>query len=187
MHRRRSLLPFCWLAALGACTPIGLWLWDDPAFEVARVRILQEPAGDSAVTVALQVRNPNDYELSTTRFELTLLLDGHLVGRYERDSIIPLSRAGADTLSLPFHPSAGATPRRLAAFRGGTHRFAVEGRAMLKTPFGDRPVRVDHAGDIAFGGAVESASGGGRSRIPPGLSTSPWPAVWGGADPSPRQ
>ena len=187
MIRRHTLVPFCWLAALGGCTPVGLWLWQEPAIEVARLRIDDQPARDSAVTVALSVRNPNDYDLSTARFELMLLLDGQPVGHYERDSIIPLARSGADTLSLPFHPSAGTTPGTLVALRTGTRRFVVQGRAVLKTPFGYHPVRVDHAGDMAMSDAAEPAGGEG-SQAHPGLPTiDRLPAVWQGSVPRPRR
>jgi len=174
--RHRALLALG-LGALGACTPLGFWVYDDPAFEVSRVRVGTEPATDSTVLVALYVWNPNDYDLSTTRLELQLRLDGRTVGHFRRDSIIPVSPSETTTLSLPFFPERGATPQ-LAAFRTGTHRFQVEGVAVFQTPFGDRRVRVAHAGDMAFGEA-EPVSGSAGSETRPGLPMpNRWPAVW---------
>ena len=176
--RRTAGLAF-WLGALGACTPLGFWVYDDPAFEVSRVRLDAEQATDSTVLVALYVWNPNDYDLSTARLDLELRLDGKMIGRFRRDSIIPFEPATTATVSLPFIPEPGTTRGQLAAFRTGTHKFQVQGKAVFQTPFGDRSVRVAHAGDMAFGGAAEPVSGGAGSEKGPGLPMpNRWPAVW---------
>ena len=186
--RRTATLPLWWIAALGGCTLLGLWVYEDPALEVSRVRMEAEPVTDSTVLVALYVWNPNDYELTTARFELRLRLDGQTVGHFSRDSIIPVPKAGTATVSLPFLPASRGAGGRLAALRHGTHRFLVEGRAVFKTPFGDRRVRVAHAGDMAFGGTVEPVIGGEGSQTRPGLPMpNRWPAVWRGPDVRPRR
>jgi hypothetical protein len=158
MRRRLIPLRFWWIAALPACTPLGVWVYEEPELEVARVRVSSDTAADSTVLVALALRNPNDYDLSTTRFELQLQLDDHTVGSYVRDSIVPLPRIATATLDLPFIPPSGGAKERLAALRSGTHRFVVEGRAVYRTPFGKRNVRVAHAGDMAFGAPGEGGS-----------------------------
>lgn len=188
MTIRRALLPALGFAGFAACTPIGLWVWEEPAFEVARVRLGQATPADSAVAVALYVWNPNDYDLSTERFELSLQLDGHTVGHYARDSIIPISQRAADTLTLTFLPAA-ATRRRFEGSDTGTHRFAVEGHAVLSTPFGARPVKVAHAGDIAFGGYAQPARGRKPRKPPPGVELpdpEDWPTSWRDWGRSPR-
>jgi LEA14-like dessication related protein len=184
--RRLALIGF-WLGALGACTPLGFWVYDDPAFEVSRVRLDMEQATDSTVLVALYVWNPNDYDLSTTRLELRLQLDGKTVGHFRRDSIIPVPPSATATLSLPFIPASNTTGGQLAAFRTGTHRFEVEGQAVFQTPFGDRRVRVAHAGDMAFG-TSEPVSGSSGSETRPGLPMpNRWPAVWRNPYPRPTR
>lgn len=143
-----------------------MWVYGDPGFEVSRVRLQAEPAADSAVLVALTLWNPNDYDITTARFELHLRLDNHTIGRFERDSIIHMTKVDTTTLALAFIPTSGATPDRLAAFHSGsTHRFLVEGRAIYNTPFGERKVRVAHGGAVAFSDGVsqadvDSATGG---------------------------
>jgi hypothetical protein len=138
--------------ALGGCTPLGLWLYQEPAFEVSEVRLQHEIPADSTVLVGLAVWNPNDYELTTTRFELKLDIDGHTVGRYSRDSIIPVGRITTDTLSLPFLPPSDRKDR-VGTLPPGTHRVEVEGNAVLATPFGERRIRVAHAGDVVVDSA----------------------------------
>jgi len=184
---RRIALTAMWWVAISACTPLGVWVYDDPGFEVQRVRFQPDQETDSTVVVALLLWNPNDYDLSTARFDLKLRLDDATVGRFERDSIIPMGQVETTQLALPFIPTPAAAGK-LAKFSSGTHRFLVEGRATFDTPFGKRTVRVAHGGEIAFGGDVEPAAGnaGGVERRP-GLPLPEWsPSVWPRLEPNPR-
>ncbi len=188
--RPTGLLPLCWMVALSACTPLGVWIYQDPAFEVSRVRLDSEHAADSTVVVAIQVWNPNDFEISTSRLELRLRLDGQTVGHFERDSVIEVPRnATATTVSLSFVRTSAATRSRLESLRTGTHRFLVEGRAVMKTPIGDRRVRVAHSGDMAFGGSSDvEGSGEAAQPVSSGQSVPDrYPAVWRGPEPPPRR
>jgi LEA14-like dessication related protein len=149
----------CLVSATAACTPLGLWIYDDPKLEVSRVRVDKDGAGAAPVVVGLAVWNPNLYALSTARLELQLRLDDVTVGHFDRDSIIPLPQGGLADLALPLTVPSGRIRERIRAMASGTHRFAVEGRATLSTPFGPRDVPFEHAGDLAFGGAKETQAG----------------------------
>jgi len=151
----RRLPGICLITAIAACTPLGLWVYDDPGLEVSRVRLAHDAAGAAPVVVGLAVWNPNDYDLSTSRLELKLRLDDVTVGHYSRDSIIPVPQTGLADLALPLTVPTGAVRERIRRLASGTHRFAVEGRATFSTPFGRRNVRFAHAGDLAFGGGNE--------------------------------
>jgi hypothetical protein len=159
LTRSRRLLGACLLSAAGACTPIGLWVYDDPGLEVSRVRLNHDTAGAQPVVLGLAINNPNDYDLSTARFELQLRLDDVPVGHFSRDSIIPLPQLAIADMLLPLTVTPGEGLNRIRALSKGTHRFAVEGRATFSTPFGLRDVRFAHAGDMAFGGT----GGGGTA------------------------
>lgn len=159
MMSSRRLLGACLVTAAAACTPLGLWIYDDPGLEVSRVRLGRAGAGAAPVVVGLAVWNPNDYELSTARIELRLRLDDVTVGHFSRDSIIPVPKSGLADLALPLTVPAGRMRDRIRTLASGTHRFAVEGQATFSTPFGRRNVRFAHAGDLAFGGGSEVAVG----------------------------
>jgi len=153
--RRRRLLGVCAAAAVLACTPMGLWVYDDPGLEVSRVR-LDHGARNDPVVVGLAVWNPNDYDVTTARLELQLKLDDVPVGHFSRDSIVPVPQVGLADLTLPLTVPQGEVRRRIRTLGSGTHRFAVEGRATFSTPFGPRNVRFAHQGDLAFRGANEA-------------------------------
>ena len=74
-----------WLVLLGSCTPLGLWMYEDPVVTVARVtlEVREKPTAASPVVVALAVDNRNDYPLSATRMEVWLRLDGVPIGAAE--------------------------------------------------------------------------------------------------------
>lgn len=159
----RGLLGACMVTAVAACTPLGLWVYDDPGLEVSRVRLDRDAAGAAPVVVGLAVWNPNDYDLSTARLELQLRLDDVTVGHFSRDSIIPVPQAGLADFALPLTVPTGPIRERIRRLGSGTHRFAVVGRAIFSTPFGRRNVRFAHAGDLAFGGGIEVGVGSSLS------------------------
>ncbi|MEO7476771.1 MAG: LEA type 2 family protein [Gemmatimonadales bacterium] len=145
-----------WLLPALACTPLGVWLYEDPRVTVSRVRVDAAVAG-APVVVALDVRNPNDYALAATRLELRLSLDDLPIGRLDRDSSVSLP-TGSAIVALPLVPERGTTPARLEGFRTGIHRFTIQGRATLSTPVGKRKVRFAQEGELAFGSPASSAS-----------------------------
>lgn len=145
----------CAAATVVACTPLGVWVYDDPGLEVSRVRVEHETSRDPLV-LGLAVWNPNDYDVTTARLELQLKVDDVPVGHYSRDSVIPVPQVGLADLTLPLTVPKGQVRQRIRALSSGTHRFAVEGRATFSTPFGRRKVRFAHEGDLSFRGANEA-------------------------------
>ncbi len=139
------------------CTPLGIWVYDDPAVTVARVRLDADAHGTSPVVVALDVRNPNDYPLATTRFELRLRLDDLPIGQLDRDSSVSVPKGTTSSVAVPLVPDRRATPARLRAFGSGIHRFAIVGRATFTTPLGKRKVRFAQEGELAFGPSLLQA------------------------------
>lgn len=157
--RRCRLLEKMWLLLPAvACTPLGLWMYQDPGVSVSRVRLGTEPADSSPVVVALDVSNPNDYGVSTTRVELRLRLDDRPIGRLDRDSHVALPKVGTSTVALPLVPDGGTSAAQLRALGSGVHRFMVEGRATFATPIGSRKVRFAQEGQLAFGPPASPAS-----------------------------
>jgi LEA14-like dessication related protein len=143
---------FGWLVPVAACTPLGVWIYEDPGVTVSRVRVAPDGQGPSPVIVALDLRNPNDFAVSTTRVELWLVLDGLAIGRLDQDSSVALPK-GTATVALPLTPNRATTPARLRAFGSGIHRFSVKGRATFSTPVGKRKVRFTQTGEMVFGPA----------------------------------
>jgi LEA14-like dessication related protein len=142
-----------WLGLLSACTPVGLWLYQDPVVTVAGIRLNLEaarPSGSSPVIVALAVKNSNDYPLSTEQVELSLRLDGIPIGSLKRDSTVQVATDTVSMVALALALEEQATSEQLQALISGTHNFAVRGRATFRTPIGMRKVRFAQEGDMVF-------------------------------------
>jgi len=152
MRRMRSF-GAAWLVLLESCTPLGLWMYEDPVVTVARVSLELREAHLSAspVVVSLAVDNRNDYPVSTTRMEVSLRLDGVPIGRLRQDSTVEVPMEGVSTVALPLALEKRATPSHLRTLGGGSHRFAVSGRATFQTPIGTRKVRFAEEGKMIFG------------------------------------
>ena len=151
--RRTKWFRAAWLVLLESCTPLGLWMYEDPVVTVARVSLELREAHLSAspVVVSLAVDNRNDYSVSTTRMEVSLRLDGVPIGRIRQDSTVEVPMEGVSTVALPLALERRATPSHLRTLGGGSHRFAVSGRATFQTPIGPRKVRFAEEGEMIFG------------------------------------
>jgi LEA14-like dessication related protein len=149
MSLRESILMVGVMSAT-ACTPLGLWVYDDPSVTVARVRLAEKPTSKAPVLIALEVHNPNDYDLSTVAVELLLRLDDVQIGQSSRDRTVPLPKGTTSTLEVPLVPARGAAASRFPSFLNGPHRFAIRGRAQFATPFGKRKVSFAQEGQIVF-------------------------------------
>ena len=140
------------MAGVVACTPLGLWMYEDPAVTVSRVRLDADARGTPPVIVALDLRNPNDYALSATSVQFSLRLDELPIGQLTHTiSSVEVPKVGTSTVAVPLEPDQGTTPARLKALSSGMHQFAVEGEATFATPIGSRRVRFAEEGELVFG------------------------------------
>ncbi len=136
-----------------ACTPLGVWVYEDPGVTVSRVRLGTDSLSLAPVLIALDVQNPNDYPVSTLHVQLSLELDDERIGELNRDSAVVLPSDTTSTVALPLVVAAGLPAGRLTTLRVGIHRFTVMGRADFSTPIGKRKVRFAQEGDLSFGAA----------------------------------
>ena len=158
--RRMGWMRAAWLLPLGSCTPLGLWIYEDPVVTVSRVtlELRQSPSSASPVVVALDVHNRNDYPLSSTRMEVSLRLDGIPIGGLRQDSTLPVPMEGVSTVALPLALEKRATASQLRTLDPGSHRYLVSGRATFQTPIGTRRVRFAEEGDMIFGRRLSQSS-----------------------------
>ena len=103
-----------WLFLLSGCTPLGLWMYEDPVITVSRITVdLRRSAPiQSPVVVALAVKNANDYPISTEQVELALRLDGVPIGQIRRNSRMQLATDTTSTVALQPRTTPMADPRR---------------------------------------------------------------------------
>ena len=138
---------------LGGCTPLGLWMCEDPVVTVSQITFQFARSGTTSapVIVALALENTNDYPLEAEQVELSLRLDGVPIGQLKQDSTVSVATDTVSTVTLPLAVERRATPERLRSMQSGTHTFAVRGRATFQTPIGKRDVRFAQEGSLVFG------------------------------------
>lgn len=144
-----------------ACTPLGLWLYEDPVVTVSRITLeLRKPARAKPppVVVALDVKNVNDYPLSAERLELSLRVDGISVGKLRHDSTVAVATESISTLAVAMPVERWAISDRLEASRRVSHIVAVQGRATFRTPIGIRKVRFAQAGEMVFSERISGST-----------------------------
>ena len=142
-----------WGMLLGGCTPLGLWMYEDPVVTVAQitVQVARSSPTSTPVIVALALENTNDYPLEAEQVELSLRLDGVPIGQLKRESPVPVATDTVSTVALPLPVEQRATAEHLRRIASGTHTFAVRGRARFQTPIGKRDVRFAQEGALVFG------------------------------------
>jgi LEA14-like dessication related protein len=160
----RSSAGWCrlvWAVALGGCTPLGLWVYDDPVVTVSQITLQfgEGRASESPVLVAIDLKNGNDYPISTRRVELSLRLDGIPIGDIRRDSAMELVRDMVATMALPVALTRKTSAYQLRSLGSGTHTFAVRGHATFRTPMGTRKVPFAQEGSMIFGVRPQVSSG----------------------------
>ncbi len=141
-------------------------MYDDPKVTVSHVSVGRDSLAAAPVLVGLELENINDYPLTTVHVQLALELDSLPIGALDEDSTMILPKQATSTVDLSLAPSAGMPRGRLAAIASGTHRFEVNGTAVITTPFGKREVRFAQVGDLEFEGGDSASSSSALDHEP---------------------
>ena len=149
-----------WGILLVGCTPLGLWMYEDPVVTVSQITVQFARSGvtPAPVIVALALQNTNDYPLEAEQVELSLRLDGVPIGQLKRDSTVPVATDTVSTVALPLSVDRNTTARHLRSIGAGAHTCAVRGRATVQTPIGKRDVRFAQEGSLVFGVRPKSST-----------------------------
>jgi len=147
----RRLVPVL-SALLGACTPLGAWVYDAPRFAVAEIHPMAPGGGRQGFEFVLTGCNLNDYDLM------------------------------ADSLALPMRDSARVTvaltvsDEALRQYQDGREvPFTVRSVGTMRTPMGPKVFNASHRGTVqmaADSGArwtatIQNACRPGSSVLPP--------------------
>jgi hypothetical protein len=121
-----------------ACTPLGLWIYEDPAlaFGAARLR----SGAPASAQLDLIIRNANDYDLTLLSSDVMLDVGGRPVGRVVLQHDVTLGRndASSVTIVLPYADPDPALDR--AAEGEGQIAYRVSATVRVRTPIGARRV-----------------------------------------------
>lgn len=141
---RRIVIPIILAASVPACTPLGLWIYQEPTVEVTSVRL--DPALGAAfpVQLAFAVSNANDFEVSLVRVHVRFSVGGSSM--IDRDLSTAAAFAARDRQVVHIGVAPGDLVPGSARRLSGTHPYTIEGFAVLKTPIGERRIPFARAG-----------------------------------------
>ena len=147
---RRWLTAAIIAAALMGCKTLGSALhFAEPEVQLKEVQITGLGLSGGTLNLALDVYNPNDYRLRSTRLELGIDLEGTHFGDALLETPLELPGQQHTLVAVPVRfewAGVGAGARGLLARQA--IRFGLTGTAYLGTPLGDRRVQVRGSGDV---------------------------------------
>jgi hypothetical protein len=136
------------IVLLGACTPVGAWVYEDPSFSIrdAVLQHGQDPGGVSSDSLQLRFSscNLNDYDLLGEAFDAQLLLGGRPAGNGQREQPYFLHNRDTSGVTITLALDSGW----LARIPAGKSRFEVVGNLLIKSPIGDRHVALRERGNL---------------------------------------
>ena len=167
----RTTVMVCAIAvALAACTPLGVWVYEDPSFALQSITLRSGPdsrAGADSMELVFAGCNRNDYEVVGESLSTSLHVDGHKVAQGRRDQPYRIATRDSAPVSITLAMQGdwiyGATELPVE----------VESELLLKLPNGERRYAMSQKGILTMkeGKAVLRVAEARRCR--PGTSALP--------------
>lgn len=152
-HRARTprVLPWALCAAalaLGACSVLQRFSFTPPAVALETVTVTGVSLSGGAVTLHLDVHNPNPYALHGTEFSVDVELEGTPFGRVVRDEplTLPATEHSRVDLALQFTWAGVGAAARGIIDRGAV-AYGLRGRFLVDTPIDQRWVEIGTTGE----------------------------------------
>lgn len=121
----------------------------EPEVQLKEVQVTGLGLSGGTLNLALDVYNPNDYRLRSTRLELGIDLENTHFGDALLETPLELPSQQHTLVTVPVRfewAGVGAGARALLSRQA--IRFGLTGTAYLGTPLGDRRVQVHGSGDV---------------------------------------
>ena len=128
------------------------WFMEKPSFVLRGVMISPRSFTEMKLLIALDVRNPNRFDLTLKSFECTVYLDTDEIGkgRLEKEILIPSS--STTRIEVPIDVKFKDLGESLKAiFTTGNLPYRIEGRADVGTAFGSLNYSFSEEGQTHLG------------------------------------
>jgi len=150
-RRRTRLLrsAICALLGLTSCSTLSRFRFEQPTLRLETIEITGLDLSGGSFTLWLDVFNPNNYEITTTRIVAELELEGTHFGSTELRSETSLPSAQHTRVALPVTftwEGVGAATRAL--LQRGAVNYDMEARMWLGASLGNRQVVLRRRGEV---------------------------------------
>jgi len=140
----------CVVVLLAGCKTLGSALhFTEPDVQLKEVQITGIGLSGGTLNLQLDVFNPNDFRLRSTRLELGIDLENVHFGDALLETPLDLPSQQHTLVTVPVRfewAGVGAGAKGLLTRQA--IRFGLTGTAFLGTPLGDRQVQVRGSGDV---------------------------------------
>ena len=147
--RRASLLMLAATATLVSCATLRQLSFERPSVELDTVEIVGLGLDGVSLVLWLDVYNPNDYDIQTSRLDAALDLEGTHFGSATLHDNTSLAATSHTLVKVPASFSwegVGAAARAL--LRRGTVGYDLETELRVQTSVGGRTVSLRHRGEV---------------------------------------
>ncbi|MGH7547865.1 MAG: LEA type 2 family protein [Gemmatimonadales bacterium] len=136
-------------AVLVACATLGKLVFQEPAIELQEINITGLGLSGGTLDLVLDVWNPNDYRIRSTRLEVGIALEGTHFGDALLDRPLDLSPTNHSRIVVPVRFEwAGLGAGAKALLTRKAVAYGITGTVALDTPLGDKRVVVTGTGDV---------------------------------------
>jgi LEA14-like dessication related protein len=147
--RCARLLAVAATATVVSCATLRQLSFEPPTLQLDAVEISRIDLNGVSLVLWLDVFNPNDYQIQTTRVEAELDLEDTHFGNATLDESVSLAAASHTLVKLPASFSwdgVGAAARALLG--RGTVDYDLDTRLRVQTSLGARTVSLRHRGEV---------------------------------------
>jgi LEA14-like dessication related protein len=147
---RRWIAGVCVVAGFAGCKTLGNALhFSEPEVQLKEIQITGIGLSGGTLNLALDVFNPNDYRLRSTRLELGIDLENVHFGDALLETPLELPSQQHTLVTVPVRFEwAGVGAGAQGLLTRQAIRFGLTGTAFLATPLGDRRVQVRGSGEV---------------------------------------
>ncbi len=149
--RIRRFAYVAFLTALSACTPLGLWVYEDPSMALRQATTVRPLGGINGAADSLELVlvgcNLNDYDLTGQSVRSRLAINGQTVAEGVSDRRILLATRDTSrfSVSLPL-------PEVLRTADGTPQAFELLVASVVQTPLGQRDLTYSLRGQVQRSG-----------------------------------
>jgi len=132
-----------------SCATLGKLVFQEPAIELQEINVTGLGLTGGTLDLVLDVWNPNDYRIRSTRLEVGIDLEGTHFGDALLDRPLDLSPTNHSRIVVPVRFEwAGLGAGAKALLTRKAVAYGITGTVALDTPLGDKRVVVTGTGDV---------------------------------------
>ena len=149
MRHARILVPAIVASVLCACATFSQFRFEQPTLELDAVQVNGLDLNGVSLTLWLDVFNPNDYDIPTTRVEADLDLEETHFGSALLDESVVLASAAHTRVAIPARFSwEGIGVGARALLEQGSVSYKLDSKLRVETRIGGRTLNFQNRGEV---------------------------------------